>query len=66
MALAGFDGFADAHSESYADESLPRINPGKKWEALNEEIRDIFLDFRQAAQGEMHISFLTKSRYDTM
>ncbi len=66
VALAGFDGFADAHSESYADESLPRINPGKKWEALNEEIRDIFLDFRQAAQGEMHISFLTKSRYDTM
>lgn len=63
VVLAGFDGFADAHSESYADESLPRISPGKKWEALNEEIRGIFLDFKQSTEGEMHISFLTDSRY---
>lgn len=61
--LAGFDGFEHEYAESYADISLPKIEPGKKWDALNDEIRDIFMDFKKATEGEMNIQFLTKSKY---
>ncbi len=64
VALAGFDGFEDAYSESYADISLPHISPGKKWSELNEEIRDMFCDFRKATSTSMDIRFLTKSKYE--
>lgn len=63
VALAGFDGFAREHEKSYADPSLPRIDPGKKWEALNEEIREMFLDFQQSVAGAMEIEFITESKY---
>ncbi len=63
VALAGFDGFADGHEKSYADPSLPRIDPGKKWEALNEEIKEMFADFQQSVAGVMELEFLTESKY---
>ena len=61
--ISGFDGFKGTYNESYADESLPTINPGKKWDELNEEIRDMFKDVKKCA-SEMHISFLTESVYE--
>ena len=60
--LAGFDGFRESYNESYADVSLPTINPGKKWEELNEEIKDMYRDVK-ANSGDMTIDFLTESIY---
>ena len=64
VALAGFDGFEDAWSESYADISLPHINPGKRWDELNEEICDMFQDFKKITANYMTIQFVTESKYD--
>lgn len=65
VALAGFDGFEDVYSESYADISLPHINPGKKWDELNEEIKDMFVDFRNTTSGYMKIEFVTPSKFSS-
>lgn len=64
VALAGFDGFESAHSDNYADPSLPHINPGKKWEELNEEIRNMLDDFRKTTSETMQLTFITKSKYE--
>ena len=61
VALAGFDGFKDEYSENYADVSLPHINPGKKWDELNAEIKDMFVDFCKSTSGVMKIEFVTES-----
>jgi 4-hydroxy 2-oxovalerate aldolase len=61
--ISGFDGFKQTYNESYADESLPTINPGKKWDELNEEIKDMFKDVKKSA-SDMHITFLTESVYE--
>ena len=61
--LAGFDGFKQTYNESYADAFLPTINPGKKWEELNEEIKEMFADVK-AASPNMNIHFLTESLYE--
>lgn len=61
--LAGFDGFKETYQESYADESLPTINPGKKWGELNEEIKDMFQDAKKSV-FDAEIRFLTDSIYD--
>lgn len=66
VALAGFDGFESGYEKSYADVSLPRIDPGKKWDALNEEIKEMFQDFKQSLEGAMEIEFLTESKYSDM
>ncbi len=63
VALAGFDGFSESHKDNYADEELPRINPGMSIEELNEEIREMFLDFKQSVQGQMKITFITDSKF---
>lgn len=63
VALAGFDGFESSYDESYADTSLPHIVPGKTWNELNEEIRDMLCDFRQMTAGCMNLTFLTESKY---
>lgn len=63
VVLAGFDGFANGYSDSYADEDLPHINPGKKWEDLNEEIKDMLRDFRNTTEGSMKLTFITESKY---
>lgn len=63
VVLAGFDGFEDEYSESYADVSLPHIDPGKRWDELNDEIRDMFLDFKSTTKDYMQIEFLTESKF---
>ena len=62
--LAGFDGFDDDVSNSYADKSLPHINPGKAWSELNSEIKDMLQDFMNSTKEYMNIRFLTKSRFE--
>lgn len=64
VALAGFDGFGGDYDESYADKNLPHLNPGKKWEELNEEIRDMLGDFMDSTSGSMQIEFVTPSKYE--
>lgn len=61
IAIAGFDGFKNSYNESYADPALPTLNPDNKWDELNEEIFDMFQDFRKSQSGTMHIEFLTDS-----
>lgn len=63
VAIAGFDGFQDG-TENYCDATLPRIDPGKSYAALNAEIQDMFDDFCRSASKSMEIRFLTKSKYD--
>ena len=62
IALAGFDGFQHKYNESYADQSLPTLNPDNRWDELNEEISDMFQDFK--ASSAMYINFLTESIFD--
>lgn len=59
--LAGFDGFKNAYNESYADSSLPTLNPDGKWDELNEEIKDMFKDFVMSSKDKMHLEFITES-----
>ena len=61
--ISGFDGFKETYNESYADVSLPTVNPGKAWGELNDEIKDMFRDVKKNAQ-DMHITFLTESVYE--
>lgn len=63
VALAGFDGFEEEYSKNYADVSMPHINPGKKWHELNEEIKNMFIDFKNTTSDYMNIRFVTKSKY---
>ena len=58
--LAGFDGFKNTYNESYADEALPTVNPGKKWEELNREIKNMFEDVKTSSP-DMNIEFITES-----
>ncbi|MCR4791492.1 MAG: aldolase catalytic domain-containing protein [Lachnospiraceae bacterium] len=62
--LAGFDGFKTKYNESYADESLPTLNPDNKWDELNEEIKDMYKDFHTSVKGRMNITFLTESIFE--
>lgn len=62
--IAGFDGFKTAYNESYADASLPTLNPGGKWDELNLEIKDMFKDFKESVADKMKISFVTESFFD--
>lgn len=61
--LAGFDGFSNSHKDNYVDEELPRINPGMSMDELNAEIREMFWDLKQSVQGQMQITFITKSKF---
>lgn len=64
VALAGFDGFKSKYNESYADPSLPTLNPDNHWDALNEEIKDMFQDVRLSVANMMDIEFVTNSIFD--
>lgn len=64
IAIAGFDGFSNEYSESYADVSLPCLNPGKKWDELNKEIKEMFEDFKATTMKRVSIQFITDSKYD--
>ncbi len=62
--IAGFDGFKNAYNESYADLSLPTLNPDGKWDELNEEIKDMYQDFKASVDGKLKINFLTESYFN--
>ena len=62
--LSGFDGFKTRYNESYADESLPTLNPDNKWDELNKEIRDMYRDLYESVKGRMNITFLTESIFE--
>ena len=64
VAIAGFDGFRHKYNESYADTSLPSLNPGNKWNELNEEIKDMFSDFILSSRSQMKVTFLTDSIFN--
>ena len=61
--IAGFDGFKTKYNESYADTSLPAINPGKQWDELNKEIKSMFTDVKQTANVLRRIEMLTESYF---
>lgn len=62
--IAGFDGLKNHYNESYADESLPTLNPDNKWDELNEEIKEIYRDFYDSVSGKMNITFVTESIFE--
>lgn len=64
VAIAGFDGFKNEYNESYADPSLPTLNPDGKWEELNAEIRDMYRDVKDSTADHMHITFITESVFE--
>lgn len=64
VTLVGFDGFKTKYNESYADPFLPTLNPDNQWAELNEEIRSIFIDFKQNATNIRSVNFLTASYFE--
>lgn len=62
--IAGFDGFKTKYNESYADESLPTLNPDNKWDELNEEIKGMYKELYDSVKGSMNITFLTESIFE--
>lgn len=64
IAVAGFDGFKHKYNESYADAALPTLNPDNKWDELNEEIQDMFLNFKLTTETNLNIKFVTESLFD--
>ncbi|MDE7313121.1 MAG: hypothetical protein K2N87_16100 [Eubacterium sp.] len=64
VSIIGFDGFKTKYNESYADVSLPTLNPENKWNDLNREIRDMYRDFCESARETMKITFLSPSIYE--
>ena len=64
VAIAGFDEFKAHYNETYADASLPSVNPEGDWEKLNAEILDMFQDFKKTVGDSMKIEFITETAYD--
>lgn len=64
VAVAGFDGFKHSYNESYADPALPTLNPDNRWDELNDEITDMYKDFRKSTIGKMNVIFLTESIFN--
>ncbi len=62
--LSGFDGFKAKYNDSYADESLPTLNPDNKWDELNEEIKKMYKELYDSVKGSMNITFLTESIFE--
>ena len=62
--IAGFDGFKTKYNESYADDSLPTLNPDNKWDELNEEIKEIYKDLYDSVKNKMSITFITESIFE--
>ena len=63
IVIAGFDGFKTRYNESYADSNLPTLYGNIDWEQLNDEIKDIYWDFRKSTADLINISFLTESLF---
>ena len=64
VGIVGFDGFRNKYNESYADESLPTLDPTDIGDELNKEIQDIFNDFLKMNKGKMSIDFVTTCMFD--
>ena len=64
VAIAGFDGFRHRYNESYADPSLPTLNPDGRWDELNSEITAMYRDFTETEGKGLTISFLTESIFE--
>ena len=64
VSIAGFDGFKSHYNETYADKSLPTINPDGDWDSLNKEIEDMLREFCESADYVSNIFFITKSDFD--
>lgn len=62
--LAGFDAFGHKYNDSYADSGLPTLNPDDKWDELNEEIKDMYLDFKKTVGEKTIVKFLTESIFN--
>lgn len=62
--ISGFDGFKEKYNESYADVSLPSLNTDNSWQDLNQEIGDMFRDFRATANCCSSIEFITDSIFN--
>ena len=63
VTVAGFDGFQHLYNESYADPLLPSLNPDNAWDDLNDEIRDMFHDFKENAASCQRVDMLTESYF---
>lgn len=61
--IAGFDGFKNNYNESYADASLPTLNPEGNWDELNEEIKDMYHDVISNIKSS-RITFITDSIFE--
>ncbi len=64
VSLAGFDGFKMRYNESYADPQLPTLNPENKWDELNEEILNMFTEYKENSENCRVIHFLTESLFN--
>ncbi len=64
VTLAGFDGFKHVYNESYADPMLPTLKTDGKWDELNEEIRDMYQEFKENATSCKKIKMLTESYFE--
>ncbi len=64
IAIAGFDGFKHRYNESYADVSLPSLNPDNDWDRINSEIKDMLNDFKASMNYNVTIRFVTASEFD--
>ena len=64
VTIAGFDGFKDVYNESYADPMLPSLKTDGKWDELNEEIRNMFREFRENSVACKEIDMLTESYFE--
>lgn len=64
IAIAGFDGFKHKYNESYADVSLPLLNPDNDWDGLNREIKDMLSDFKTSMNYDATLRFVTASEFD--
>lgn len=64
IAIAGFDGFLNEYNESYADSNLPTLNPDNNWDKLNEEIKEMYADFKKHVRNKIRIEFVTESIFN--
>ncbi|MDD6056222.1 MAG: aldolase catalytic domain-containing protein [Helicobacter sp.] len=60
--LAGFDGFSELNNY-FSDELVRSVEKGKL-EALNNEILEMFLDYKKTRKSRAEIRFITESRFD--
>lgn len=64
VAIAGFDGFKKDYNESYADPNLPTISRIDDVNKLNEEITEIYRDFRKGTKELLPVRFITESIFE--